>query len=73
MALTSSRAWHGSCLVYSAFLAAVYHVISLAAWEQDANLHGLAASGELWRMGRKARLGFILALTIRTSRPLMWL
>jgi hypothetical protein len=35
-------------------------ITNLPAWEQDADLHGLAASGALGRMGREARLGFIL-------------
>jgi hypothetical protein len=70
IALISSR-WHGSRLVYSAFLAAVYHVINLSTRKRDADLHQLATSGALRRMGRKARLGLSWALTIFTSRPLM--
>jgi hypothetical protein len=49
----SMCAWHGSQDLCATLLAPVGHVIDLPAWEQDAHLHGLAASGALRRMGRK--------------------
>jgi hypothetical protein len=57
---TSPCTWHRSHFFASALLTLVGHVINLPAWEQDADLHGLAASSALWRVGRKARCGFLL-------------
>ena len=43
----------------SALLAAVGHVVNLAARDEDAHFHEHFASGALRRMGLKARLGFL--------------